>query len=94
MIRPLYLFFTALALVFVTKLDNYGLYLFIATLWVLAAFNKDFQRRAIWSVVIFMTGFAVMRMVNIAMNGATSSFYLIMFISELVIILIGIKLLK
>ena len=94
MIRSLYLFFTASALVYVTKFDSYGIYLFIATLWVIAGFIEDFQITAIWSIVIFMTGFAVMRMVNIATNGAPNSFYLGMFISEVVIILIGIKLLK
>jgi thiol:disulfide interchange protein len=93
-IRSLYLFFTASALVYVTKFDSYGIYLFIATLWVIAGFIEDFQITAIWSIVIFMTGFAVMRMVNIATNGAPNSFYLSMFISEVVIILIGIKLLK
>ena len=94
MIRSLYLFFTASTLVYVTKFDSYGIYLFIATLWVIAGFIEDFQITAIWSIVIFMTGFAVMRMVNIATNGAPNSFYLGMFISEVVIILIGIKLLK
>ena len=94
MIRPLYLFFTALALVFVTKFDSYGLYLFIAIVWILAGFIEKIQRPAIWSIIIFMSGFAVMRLVNIAMNGLPSSFYLGMFISEVVIILIGIKLLK
>jgi hypothetical protein len=93
-IRSLYLFFTASTLVYVTKFDSYGIYLFIATLWVIAGFIEDFQITAIWSIVIFMTGFAVMRMVNIATNGAPNSFYLGMFISEVVIILIGIKLLK
>lgn len=94
MIRPLYLFFTALALVFVTKFDSYGLYLFIAIVWILAGFIEKIQRPAIWSIIIFMSGFAVMRLVNIAMNGLPSSFYLGMFISEVVIILIGIRLLK
>ena len=94
MIRPLYLFFTALALVFVTKFDSYGLYLFIAIVWIIAGFIEKIQRPAIWSIIIFMSGFAVMRLVNIAMNGMPSSFYLGMFISEVVIILIGIKLLK
>ena len=94
MIRPLYLFFTALALVFVTKFDSYGLYLFIAIVWIIAGFIEKIQRPAIWSIIIFMSGFAVMRLVNIAMNGMPSSFYLGMFISEIVIILIGIKLLK
>ena len=94
MIRPLYLFFTALALVFVTKFDSYGLYLFIAIVWILAGFIEKIQRPAIWSIIIFMSGFAVMRLVNIAMNGMPSSFYLGMFISEVVIILIGIRLLK
>ena len=93
-IKSLYLFFTALALVFVTKFDSYGLYLFIAIVWILAGFIEKIQRPAIWSIIIFMSGFAVMRLVNIAMNGLPSSFYLGMFISEVVIILIGIKLLK
>ena len=94
MIKSLYLFFTALALVFVTKFDSYGLYLFIAIVWIIAGFIEKIQRPAIWSIIIFMSGFAVMRLVNIAMNGMPSSFYLGMFISEVVIILIGIKLLK
>ena len=94
MIRPLYLFFTALALVFVTKFDSYGLYLFIAIVWIIAGFIEKIQKPAIWSIIIFMSGFAVMRLVNIAMNGMPSSFYLGMFISEVVIILIGIRLLK
>lgn len=94
MIKSLYLFFTALALVFVTKFDSYGLYLFIAIVWILAGFIEKIQRPAIWSIIIFMSGFAVMRLVNIAMNGLPSSFYLGMFISEVVIILIGIRLLK
>ena len=94
MIKSLYLFFTALALVFVTKFDSYGLYLFIAIVWIIAGFIEKIQRPAIWSIIIFMSGFAVMRVVNIATNGAPSSFYLGMFISEVVIILIGIRLLK
>lgn len=94
MIKSLYLFFTALALVFVTKFDSYGLYLFIAIVWIIAGFIEKIQRPAIWSIIIFMSGFAVMRLVNIAMNGLPSSFYLGMFISEVVIILIGIRLLK
>ena len=94
MIRPLFLFFTALALAFVTKFDSYGLYLFIAIVWIIAGFIEKIQKPAIWSIIIFMSGFAVMRLVNIAMNGMPSSFYLGMFISEIVIILIGIRLLK
>ncbi|MDB4836830.1 DUF4345 family protein [Gammaproteobacteria bacterium] len=94
MIKSLYLFFTALALIYVTKFDSYGLYLFIAIVWIIAGFIEKIQRPAIWSIIIFMSGFAVMRLVNIAINGLPSSFYLAMFISELIIILIGIKLIK
>ena len=93
-IRSFYLFFTALALIYVTKFDSYGLYLFIAIVWILAGFIEKIQRPAIWSIIIFMSGFAVMRLVNIAMNGLPSSFYLAMFISELIVILLGIKLIK
>ena len=94
MVRSLCLFFTALALIYVTKFDSYGLYLFIAIVWIIAGFIEKIQRPAIWSIIIFMSGFAVMRLVNIAMNGMPSSFYLGMFISEVVIIIIGIRLLK
>ncbi|MDA8916058.1 DUF4345 family protein [Gammaproteobacteria bacterium] len=94
MIKSLYLFFTALALIYVTKFDSYGLYLFIAIVWIIAGFIEKIQRPAIWSIIIFMSGFAVMRLVNIAINGLPSSFYLAMFISELIVILIGIKLIK
>ena len=94
MVRSLYLFFTALALIYVTKFDSYGLYLFIAIVWIVAGFFKNIQRPAIWSIIIFMSGFAVMRLVNIAMDGLPSPFYLAMFISELIVILIGIKLIK
>jgi hypothetical protein len=62
--------------------------------WILAGFIEKIQRTAIWSIIIFMSGFAVMRLVNIAMDGLPSSFYLAMFISELIVILIGIKILK
>jgi len=93
-IKSLYLFFTALALIYVTKFDSYGLYLFIAIVWIIAGFIEKIQRPAIWSIIIFMSGFAVMRLVNIAINGLPSSFYLAMFISELIVILIGIKLIK
>ena len=94
MVRSLYLFFTALALIYVTKFDSYGLYLFIAILWVIAGFIEKIQRPAILSIIIFMSGFAAMRLANIAMNGSPSPFYLVIFISELIIILIGIKLIK
>ena len=94
MVRSLYLFFTALALIYVTKFDSYGLYLFIAIVWIIAGFIEKIQRPAIWSIIIFMSGFVVMRLVNIAINGLPSSFYLAMFISELIVILIGIKLIK
>ncbi|MDA9045879.1 DUF4345 family protein [Gammaproteobacteria bacterium] len=94
MIKSLYLFFTALALIYVTKFDSYGLYLFIAIVWIIAGFIEKIQRPAIWSIIIFMSGFAVMRLVNIAINGLPSSFYLAVFISELIVILIGIKLIK
>ena len=81
-------------MIYVTKFDSYGLYLFIALVWILAGFIEKIQRPAIWSIIIFMSGFAVMRLVNIAMDGLPSSFYLAMFISELIVILIGIKILK
>ena len=92
--ESIFLTFTALGLIVLAGFDNYGLYVAIGVFWIIAAFNKYLGLLALWSIIIFMSGFAVMRLVNIAMNGMPSSFYLGMFISEVVIILIGIRLLK
>jgi hypothetical protein len=41
-----------------------------------------------------MTGFALMRIINIAASGIPSSYYLIILLGEIIIMLIGIILIK
>ena len=92
--QALYLIISASALVYLAKFDNYGLYIAIALFWVISAFYKPLTSIAIWSIVVFMAGFALMRIINIAASGIPSSYYLIILLGEIIIMLIGIILIK
>ena len=92
--QALYLIITALTLVYLARFDHYGLYIAIALFWVISAFYKPLTSIAIWSIVVFMAGFALMRIVNIAASGVPSSYYLIILLGEILIMLIGIILIK
>ena len=92
--QTLYLIISALALVYLAKFDHYGLYIAIALFWVISAFYKPLTSIAIWSIVVFMAGFALMRLINITSSGVPSSYYLIILFGEILIMLIGIILIK
>ena len=92
--QTLYLIISALALVYLAKFDHYGLYIAIALFWVISAFYKPLTSIAIWSIVVFMGGFALMRIINIAASGIPSSYYLIILLGEILIMLIGLFLVK
>ena len=92
--QTLYLIITALILVYLAKFDHYGLYIAIALFWVISAFYKPLTSIAIWSIVVFMAGFALMRIINIAASGIPSSYYLIILLGEILIMLIGLFLAK
>ena len=92
--QTLYLIITALALVYLAKFDHYGLYIAIALFWVISAFYKPLTSIAIWSIVVFMAGFALMRLINITSSGIPSSYYLIILLGEILIMLIGIILIR
>ena len=92
--QTLYLIISASALVYLAKFDHYGLYIAIALFWVISAFYKPLTSIAIWSIVIFMAGFALMRLINITASGVPSSYYLIILLGEILIMLIGIILIK
>jgi hypothetical protein len=92
--QTLYLIITALILVYLAKFDHYGLYIAIALFWVISAFYKPLTSIAIWSIVVFMAGFALMRIINIAASGIPSSYYLIILLGEILIMLIGLFLVK
>ena len=92
--QTLYLIISASVLVYLAKFDHYGLYIAIALFWVISAFYKPLTSIAIWSIVIFMAGFALMRLINITASGVPSSYYLIILLGEILIMLIGIILIK
>ena len=92
--QTLYLTISASALVYLAKFDHYGLYIAIALFWVISAFYKPLTSIAIWSIVVFMAVFALMRLINITSSGVPSSYYLIILLGEILIMLIGIILIK
>ena len=92
--QTLYLIISASALVYLAKFDHYGLYIAIALFWVVSAFYRPLTSIAIWSIVVFMAVFALMRLINITSSGVPSSYYLIILLGEILIMLIGIILIK
>ena len=92
--QTLYLIISASALVYLAKFDHYGLYIAIALFWVVSAFYRPLTSIAIWSIVVFMAVFALMRLINITSSGIPSSYYLIILLGEILIMLIGIILIR
>ena len=92
--QTLYLIISASVLVYLAKFDHYGLYIAIALFWIISSFYKPLTPIAIWSIVVFMAAFALMRIINIAGSGIPSTYYLIILLGEILTILIGLFLLK
>ena len=92
--QKFYLLISAAALIYLAGLDSYGLYLLIAISWVYAAFKDKLIKPAIWSIVLFMLGFAIMRLLKIAADGIPDLFYLSILLLEIMTALIGFWLVK
>ena len=92
--HALYLIISASALVYLARFDHYGLYIAIALFWIISAFYKPLTSIGIWSIVVFMAGFALMRIINIAASGIPSSYYLMIMFGEIIVMLIGVSLVK
>ena len=92
--QKLYLLISAAALIYLAGLDSYGLYLLIAISWVYASFKEKLIKPAIWSIILFMLGFAIMRLLKIASDGVPDLFYLIIFFLEITTAFIGFWLIK
>ena len=92
--QKLYLIISAAALVYLARLDSYGLYLLIAISWIYAAFKEKLIKPAIWSVILFMLGFGIMRLLKIASDGVPDLFYLLIFLLEVITAFIGFWLIK
>ena len=92
--QKLYLIISASALIYLARLDSYGLYLIIAISWVYASFKEKLIKPAIWSIILFMLGFAIMRLLKIASDGIPDLFYVSIFLLEIVTAFIGFWLIK
>ena len=92
--QKLYLIISAGALIYLARLDSYGLYLLIAISWVYASFKDKLIKPAIWSIILFMLGFAIMRLLKIASDGMPDLFYLLIFLLEIITAFIGFWLIK
>ena len=90
MLKSIYLCLSAIALIFIAKLDTYGLYLFIAIFWIISAFQKKLTNIAICSIIIFMGGFALMRIFKIVMGDSYDLYSFVILIGEILIALLGI----
>ena len=92
--QKLYLIISASALIYLARLDSYGLYLMIAISWVYASFKEKLIKPAIWSIILFMLGFAIMRLLKIASDGIPDLFYVSIFLLEIINAFIGFWLIK
>ena len=92
--QKLYLIISAAALIYLARLDSYGLYLLIAISWVYASFKQKLTKPAIWSIILFMLGFAIMRLLKIASDGIPDLSYVSIFLLEIITAFIGFWLIK
>ena len=92
--QKLYLIISAAALIYLARLDSYGLYLIIAISWIYASFKEKLIKPAIWSIILFMLGFAIMRLLKIASDGIPDLFYVSIFLLEIITAFIGFWLIK
>ena len=92
--QKLYLIISAGALIYLAGLDSYGLYLLIAISWVYASFKEKLIKPAIWSIILFMLGFAIMRLLKITSDGVPNLYYLSIFLLEIITAFIGFWLIK
>ena len=87
--QSIYLLLSGSGLIYLAGLDTYGLYIAIAIFWVVAAFYKPLTKLAIWSIVLFMAAFALMRIGNILINDTNEANNLALLLVEISLMLIG-----
>jgi len=92
--HALYLIISASTLVYLARFDHYGIYIAIALFWIISAFYKPLTSIAIWSIIVFMAGFGLMRIINITSSGIPSSYYLMILFGEIIVMVIGVFLVK
>lgn len=88
-IESIFLIFIAIGLITLAGFDHYGLYIVIGIFWIISAFNNFLSLLALWSITIFMSGFALMRFAIIYTGSELANSDLGLLVLELLIALIG-----
>jgi hypothetical protein len=92
--ESIFLIFTALGLIALAGFDKYGLYIAIGVFWIISAFNKYLGVIALWSITIFMAGFALMRLISIYAGNEFTKIDLSLLVAELTLTSAGYWLIK
>ena len=71
-----------------------GLYISMAIFWIIAAFKKSITIHALWSLVIFMIGIGLGRVISMLTDGMPTWPYQFFLLLEIIFALIGYKLIK
>lgn len=92
--QSIYLILSGSGLIYLAGLDAYGLYIAIAIFWVIAAFYKPLTKLAIWSIILFMTGFALIRIERFFFGSMPDTHYISILVIEILLAMVGMILVK
>ena len=71
-----------------------GLYISLCTFWVIGARFEKLRLSALWSLVIFMTGVALGRVLSLILDGMPSPLLVFYLVVEIIAAIIGFKLIS
>lgn len=71
-----------------------GLYLGLATFWLIGAARPDLRRGALWSLVLFMGGVGAGRMLSLVLDGMPKPIMVVFIGIEVIFVAIGALLLR
>tara|TARA_B100001989_G_scaffold211534_1_gene160971 strand:- start:423 stop:806 length:384 start_codon:yes stop_codon:yes gene_type:complete len=71
-----------------------GLYISLCTFWVIGARFEKLRLSALWSLVIFMTGVALGRVLSLILDGMPSPLFVFYLVAEIIAAIIGFKLIS
>lgn len=92
--ESIFIIFTATGLIAIAGIDTYGLYIAIGIFWIVSTFNKTLTTVALWSITVFMSGFALMRIISIYTGNQINLVNLSLLVIEILLAYIGFLLIK
>ncbi len=92
--ESIFIIFTAIGLIAIAGIDTYGLYIAIGIFWIVSAINKSLTIVALWSIAVFMSGFALMRIISIYTGNEINLVNLSLLVIEILLAYTGFLLIK